>query len=73
MQQKRQRKIENEREEYEIISRATEKMMAPLIETEVQLTPSGEKEFIFSQTEVRQARQGEMIHKLLNIELELYF
>lgn len=39
-----------------MISRATEKMITPLIETEVQLTSLGEKEFIFNQVEVRWAR-----------------
>ena len=48
-------------------------MIVPLIETEVQLTSLGEKEFIFCQIEVRQASQEEMIHRLLNIKLELYF
>lgn len=52
-----------------MISRATEKMITPLIETEVQLTSLGEKEFIFNQVEVRWARQGKMPPGLLEDEV----
>lgn len=39
--------------------------MIPLIETVLELTSLGKKEFISSQIEVKLANQGEMIHRLL--------